>query len=389
MKRFRFSNSILILGLVVLFTGCRQKTGPDIAILSGNIVPYAGSYLTVVRVDTSSYTPVDSVKAGRDGAFTLALKLQMPGIYHLRINGKAIVPVVIHPGDKISLNFRNDSVDIGGGIEAGLFNAFRQKLKAYEEVVDSLGTVLILARDLENYEAVRTGADSAYYQMMQKAKADGISYIRANPASLSQLLVLNSKIQQAFLFDQIPDSALFFYTDSLLLNRFPLNQHVLFNHKRIVELRQVLSQERAARANMMAGRKAPELVLPGLNGKPVRLDPSVNNFTLVYFWAPTDGLSRKSNHELKSIHDLYKNSGFEVFAVSFDAYKDRWAAAVNLDKLWWINVNDTLGLNSPVSKSWIIQKLPVFVLLDQNGEIIDRYTSVRNLGERLSAEYRR
>lgn len=384
MMRFRFYISLFTFGLIVLISGCKHRIDQQTVVISGRIVPSENFYLTLIRVDTSSFTPVDSVKPGRNGDFSVDLKLPMPGIYQLQYKGKILAPLVLHPGDRINLGIRNDTVDVTGGLEAGRFNTFRNKIKTCEEIVDSLGTVLNLARDFENYALIRAGADSAYYKLMRRAKADGIAFIRANPVSLSQLMVMNSKVQQAFIFDQTTDSSWFFYTDSALLSQYPRNPHVIANHIRISKLRFSVNQERSARANMQTGKKAPALILPGLNGKPVDLNPAKNKYTLVYFWAPNDGPSRKAGQELKNLYDQYKSLGLEVFAVSFDQYTERWKAAVNLDKLWWINVNDTLLLNSKVAESWYIQKLPVFVLIDRQGKIIERFPAVRQLTEWLA-----
>lgn len=384
MKRFIFCISFVATGMILLVHGCKPVSNGETAVITGSVLSVEHSLLTFVRVDTVAFTPVDSIKPGRDGSFSISLNLQKPEIFHIRYKGKVIAPLVIHPGDQIMLNIRNDSVELSGGQEAGRFNAFRQKLDAYKEMVDSLGAVLSQARDFENYDAIRAGADSSYYAMMQKAKTEGITWLKANPTALSQLMVINSKVQQAFLFDQLTDSSWFFYTDSVLQRNYPVNPHVMANHRRMDQLRKSLSLERRARINMQAGNTAPPLVLPGLNGKPLPLNTSKSKYTLVFFWAPTDGLSRKASQELKNLHEQYKSRGLDVFAVSFDQFTDRWAAAVNLDKLWWTNVNDTLLLNSPVAKSWNIQKLPVFVLVDRQGKIIDRFPAVRPLADWLA-----
>lgn len=139
------------------------------------------------------------------------------------------------------------------------------------------------------------------------------------------------------------------------MSHFADNPHVIANHRRIKSLRISLKTERDARKSMQIGQISPELNLPGLHGKPVSLRSLKHKYTLVYFWSPIDAPSRKANLELKNIYEQYKNHDVEVYAVSFDQYAERWKAAINLDKLWWTNVNDTLMLNSPVAQAWNIQ----------------------------------
>jgi thioredoxin-related protein len=79
------------------------------------------------------------------------------------------------------------------------------------------------------------------------------------------------------------------------------------------------------------------------------------------------------------LYEKYKKYGFTVFAVSFDPFMDRFTNAVNLDKLWWNNVNDTLGTKSPLLSEYQISGFPAFVLIDGKGKIIERFLSDKAL----------
>ncbi|MBK6964677.1 MAG: TlpA family protein disulfide reductase [Bacteroidales bacterium] len=356
------------------------------AVICGKSDTGSDAYIRLVRIDTSAYTPIDSVKPDRSGSFCLAFQPDMPGLYLLEHPDRKSVPVVVYPGDSIKATIRQGEVTLSGGKEAGTFDHFRQLLVMDEEKVDSLGSVAMLARDLDIYPKIKRSTDSSWAMLMKNARERGIVQIKANPGFLSQIFVINSKIQQTFLFDQIADSSWFYKADSQLMAVHSLSPHVQAFHNRIGSLRESNRQEARARENMKPGKQAPEISLPGINGKSITLSPATKRFTLVYIWSPVDGPSRKANQELKMLHEQFKNTGFEVFAVSLDNYKDRWAAAVNLDKLWWINVNDTMAMNSPVVKNWYVNRLPVFVLVDQQGKIVDRYTSTNSLKARLSFE---
>lgn len=386
MNRFIKVNLIAALSFLLFATSCHQQSEPGTVSIGGDAPSFSKTYLRLVRIDTAAYVTIDSVKPDSDGQFCLNFLPEMAGFYLIQSGNKTLAPLVIYPGDSIKANFQSDSIIISGGREASVFDKFRQTLLADEAVADSLGSVLILARDMDNYDEIKAKTDSAWADLMLKAKQRAITYIKANKNFLSQILVVNSKIQQTFLFDQTIDSTWLSAVDSQLASNHSLNPHYQAFHNRMQLLKAANEQERIARENMSPGKPAPEISLPGLNGKDVILDPSKNSFTCVYFWSPADGPSRKANQELKSLHEKYKDAGFEVFAVSLDEYTDRWTAAVNLDKLWWTNVNDTRALNSPLAKAWYIQKLPVFILINRQGRIVDRFTSARALEERLLKE---
>jgi len=389
MKRFpvNFTSLPTILVLMTLLASCsQQKDG--MSVISGNIEPVtdANTYLRLVRIDTLAYTPVDSVKPGSDGSFSFKLLPELPGFYLLQSGRKTLAPVVVFPGDSIRVISEKGIISFSEGTEAGIFDNFRQSLLADEAVVDSLGTVVMLARDLDNYAEFKKSTDSAWAALMLKAKKRSIAYLNEHPDFLSQILVVNSKIRQTFIFDQATDSLWFYMADKQLTGSHGNSPHVIAFHKRIKTLRTANHLEARARENMKPGKKAPAISLPDMNGRAISLNPIRSKYTLVYIWSPTDGPSRRANLELKSIHEKYRTSGLEVFAVSLDNFPERWAAAVNLDKMWWNNVNDTLAMNSPVVKDWYVTKLPVFVLVDQQGKIVERFTSANSLNDRLWVE---
>ncbi|MHC1776623.1 MAG: TlpA family protein disulfide reductase [Lentimicrobium sp.] len=385
MKRWIVNYFFLSVSLMLLFS-CSQQQNDGMAVICGNTDTGSDAYIRLVRIDTSAYTPIDSVKPDRNGTFCLAFQPDMPGFYLIQMQGKTLAPVVVYPGDSINAKISLGDVTLAGGKEAGTFDQFRQTLKLDEEKVDSLGSVILLARDLDNYSEIKRSTDSAWALLMRNARERGIARIKADPGFLSQILVINSKIQQTFLFDQITDSAWFYAADLHLMAAHSRSPHVQAFHNQIGSLRENNRQEALARENMKPGKKTPSISLPGINGEVIPFYPFKNSYTLVYFWSPADGPSRKANQALKMLHEQYKSKGFDVYAVSLDNYKDRWAAAVNLDKLWWNNVNDTLAMNSPVVKEWYITKLPVFILVDRQGKIVERFTSAQSLNDRLSVE---
>ena len=117
------------------------------------------------------------------------------------------------------------------------------------------------------------------------------------------------------------------------------------------------------------------MVTPADGGKP---------YTLLYFWVPSDALSRKSNPELKNLYEKYRSRGLTVYAISLDPSTERWKTAVTMEKLWWTNVNDTLGLRSAVAGDYMINSVPVFVLLDREQRVLDRFISLQALENYLT-----
>ena len=102
-----------------------------------------------------------------------------------------------------------------------------------------------------------------------------------------------------------------------------------------------------------------DINLPGIDGKPVALSQVESKVTMLYFWASTAQQKMFNLDALIPIYEEFHDKGFEVYAVSLDADKSAWAAAVKNQKLPWVNVCDTRGVQSPYISSYGIGSLPM------------------------------
>jgi thiol-disulfide isomerase/thioredoxin len=366
---------------------CRHPAGHERAYITGN----TGSREEVVLrcIDTLRTYGTDSVKSRRNGDFSFKLKITEPGFYFIEAGKVRSGILVIQPGDSIKIYAGGtDRESISGGIEAERYARFTEKRQQALREIDSVSAFLEQARYRDDFATLRDSAALKYNQIAALLKLHATEYIINNPAALSQILVINTKIGQSSLFDEFADSRWFLLTDSALREHYPGNRHLILHQRRVDKLKQRLALEEASRKALQAGNAAPPIRLPDMSGNPRALGDTPGEYTLVYFWAPNDAASRKSNHELKQFYERYRNRGLSVYAVSLDPLAERWKAAVNLDKLWWINVNDTLGVNSPVAAEYMVTKLPVILLLDSKKKIIDRFVSVSMAGEYMESVFK-
>ncbi len=72
---------------------------------------------------------------------------------------------------------------------------------------------------------------------------------------------------------------------------------------------------------------------------------------------------------VKPVYEEFKDKGFEIYAVSLDTDKTRWASTVRNQDLKWVNVCDGRGTASPVVTTYNVQSIPsLFFLID--GEMV-------------------
>ena len=116
-----------------------------------------------------------------------------------------------------------------------------------------------------------------------------------------------------------------------------------------------------------------QLDLSDLQGQAVYVD----------FWASWCGPCRKSNPELISVYEEYKDQGFAILGVSLDQDRNNWIKAIEKDQLPWENVSDLKGSENEASLIYNVNAIPDNVLIDENGIIVARTLRGEDLKKKL------
>lgn len=127
------------------------------------------------------------------------------------------------------------------------------------------------------------------------------------------------------------------------------------------------------------------LLMTSPNGEEVLMDPSLNKYTLVQFWASGNVLCDQKNcYYYLPAYEKYKDKGFEIYAISLDEDREQWVKSIEENNLPWIHVSDLKGWESPICIECNISKIPTSYLLDQEGNIIMEDLNAEILDETLS-----
>ncbi|MCC6459971.1 MAG: TlpA family protein disulfide reductase [Saprospiraceae bacterium] len=121
------------------------------------------------------------------------------------------------------------------------------------------------------------------------------------------------------------------------------------------------------------GTPAPEISLPGPDGKVRSLSAMKGKVVLLDFWASWCRPCRMANPHVVEMYNKYKGKGFDVFSVSLDrpGQKDAWVAAIQQDGLVWDNhVSDLQFWNSAPAGVYGVRSIPSTFLIDREGKIV-------------------
>lgn len=140
----------------------------------------------------------------------------------------------------------------------------------------------------------------------------------------------------------------------------------------IASIEQQVNQQKASE-KIRVGEAAPDINLPGPDGKSRALSSLKGKVVLLDFWASWCGPCRRANPHVVSVYEKYKAKGFDVFSVSLDREtgKEAWINAIKQDGLVWDNhVSDLKFWQSAPAGVYGVRAIPKTFLIGRDGKIV-------------------
>lgn len=348
--------------------------------IEGRIVGADDRRVYLERVTPLAQTVIDSAAMDQGGNYRFDVRCveTSPMLYNLVCDGERI-PLFLGGGDRLTVNsvgsvVRNYTVQ--GSEESELLRRFYQPFIAGMQQLDSIaGSPLREASEA----AQRSTLARAYTKAYHRIKREQFRFIIENKSSLAAVYALYQRLPgDCYLFNLQSDAIYYRTVADAVGERYPESPYLAALTSEIARL--------DARLNLSASITStgyPDLELPDMYGRPVRLSSLEGKVVLVDFWSAELGNSNALNADLKMLYERFRDRGFEVYQVGADHSKTLWITSVQEQKLPWISVCDFRGAASPAMGLYNVQQLPTNFLIDRSGMIVERDLYGDRLEKRL------
>jgi thiol-disulfide isomerase/thioredoxin len=274
----------------------------------------------------------------------------------------------------------NFKIQMQGPYEQGLYTLTIGAKKAFfildgkEQLVEITGDV----NTMDRMEVSFTGSEAAtcyadfvkgLYRQQFKTADEAKSYISQKSC--------NPFMQAFFTMQLLGSNAASFLSEfktsaKNLAAYMPGSKYAADFDQIISGLEKQMLQSQSAEA-IQVGAPAPDISLPGPDGKVRSLSALKGKVVLIDFWASWCGPCRRANPHVVEVYKKYKNRGFDVFSVSLDREdgKDKWVQAIQQDGLEWdSHVSDLKYWNSAPAAVYGVRAIPKTFLVGRDGKIV-------------------
>ncbi len=386
--------SLFVFALMLLVISCQsQKQGKDADyfILRGKLENADQLVLLLQELKTRELTTLDSLSTDEKGVFAYRGKTEEASFFVLKIDEANHITLLIEPGEElfISADASNlaRSYAVEGSEGSSLLAVYYAKTNRNNELLDSLAEIYTAKRHTDEFAEIRDDLKASYRALFRDQQQYVKHFIKKNPRSLASIIALYQSFGSRLLLNDEEHFSYFESLSSSLFDVYPTNKHVMDLNRRVSQQRRDDLRRNMLTDDIALGNKAPEIVLSCPDGRKIALSDLSGHYVLIDFWASWCNPCRKANLELQKLYDQYNEYGFEIYAISLDRTLEQWKQGIEEDGITWTQVSDLRLWNSPVVSLYGVERIPLAILIDPEGKIINKNISTEELEAFLAEKF--
>jgi len=365
---------IALLTLIACGTGNGGRT-IDIAVEGAG-----GRTVYFNRFESNRPIAVDSVKLDAEGNGSIQIPPLPLDFYQLALdNDKVILALDSNEGAKVeaSIGLLSMPRSVTGSANSEALHSFYRDAKTFDDEREKLRNTIATNSDTALIRQLNNLNASFYERCKSFAVANASS-----PAALAALGKLDMQ-RELPLFKAVRDS---------LRKTMPRSGFFTMMRDQVDRLEQqevvmkMQEEEMKRLSNLLpVGGPAPEIEQSTPEGGSYALSKLRGKVVLIDFWASWCRPCRIENPNVKKIYAKYASKGFEILGVSLDRDHAAWVKAIKDDGLPWKHVSDLGFWNNAAAQEYGVQSIPYTVLVDRDGNILEKGLRAHELEPKLAA----
>ncbi|MDQ3072769.1 MAG: TlpA family protein disulfide reductase [Bacteroidota bacterium] len=362
----------------VITKGQRTGYNPDIArylvpktfVVRGTIHNGSGTNIVLDRLTPGPLKPLYTQPINEEDVFEHYAEISYPELMQLRLP-TGMIHIIARPGDTIYVEADfNDPIAyrVENSLESvqlrqmyEILEAANEKKRAWKERVKQAEVTK------NNAEYIRLGQmESGVLLNIEQEKwkklKDFVIRIDTSFVTVLAIQYMDAARNIEFLME----------LDDRLGNRYVMSPYY-----------KGFTEKIEAYGPLAYNRFAPEILGETPGGKQFRLSSLKGKYVLLDFWASWCLPCKAQFPEMKRIYAKYKNKNFEILGVSLDDNKVAWLSAIQQDKLPWKQVSDLQGFKSTAATTYVVNAIPMMMLINPEGRIVAKYFHGKDLESEL------
>lgn len=384
MRIVKVAKSIaLAVVLILAMAGCTKQEG---FVIEGRVSGADGRMLYLANVGVLGTQYVDSVKLGGEGSFSFSgPRPECFDFYRLQLDKKGrgitvavdscetvrVATTAGHFVDSCSIEGSEESVKIAqiATLELAL-------QKQVEYLVQHSSPAVGETRD-----AIVALVDEFKQNICKE-------YIAAAPGKASAYYALFIRLNNAPIFDPMHvrfDSRCFSAVATNLNMAHPhaaRSQHLYNLATKAMRATQPVSRDTIyVEPDNSSNIGLFDVKLPDIDGDSIALSSLKGKVVMLDFTAYSNAQVSARNLVLRDMYDKYKERGFEIYQISYDADEHFWKTSA--ENLPWKCVRDADGAASYNLVLYRVDRIPTYFLINKANEVVLRDVQVEDLNKSI------